>query len=383
MRHRSRHIHYPLLLSNLMAIKYLLGLVLFMGLSLSCSNTSVSSQAVKTDTTRINLVYEFKDIMASNMVFIPGTNKVVINHAVDALIIDFKNNKIIKKIPSPEPDDLVQHIEVSKRGDRLLISTPTAAQVWDLKSLTLLASFSSAKNSRLSGLSPNGKSLIFDQKIYDISNRKVILEFEHDMVPFSLAFSDDGRYLVTDGHMSGASIVDIKSNKQLKAIFEEGMQQIRFKDNQSFYIASGSKLEPELGGYYPDAISLYTLDNLKPTYHYSSSNRISCWEKLSNNKILLTKIDGSIELLNLQLKLEQSWSLDGTVTACASGKNNQVWLASKNSGIYLFNTNTGKIINVIESVKDPAQLILSENNYLGIVKSVKDGSHINIYLITD
>jgi len=365
-----------------MPVKYLSALVLFMGLSLSCSNVSVSSQPVKTDTTIASLVYEFKDIMASDMAFIPATNNVVINHAVDVLIVDFKKNKIIKKIPSPEPDDLIQHIEVSKQGDRLLIATPTAAQVWDLKALTLIASFTSKKKSRLSGLSPDGEKLVFDQHIFDISSRKTIMEFEPDRVPFSLAFSGEGRYLVTDGHISGASVIDIKSKKQLKTIFENGMQQIRFKDFRSFYIAAGSKLLPKSGGYYSDAISLYSLDDLKRSHHYTSSKRISCWDKLFDNKILVTKIDGSIDLLTPQLLSEKTWTPGIKITACVSGTAHRVWMASEKSGVYLLNIKSGEIIKFIEAINDPAHLILSDDNkYLGIVKSVKDGSHINIFSI--
>jgi len=360
--------------------------ILLYSLSLLGVSSCVTTQQIKieTDTSKVKKIYTYNDTMSADLAFVPGSNKAVINRHEDALVIDYINNKTMAKLPSPAVDYSIEDIVVSSQNKNLLLATKNAAQLWDLQTLKPLISLKSKAYSRINALSIDSNLLIFDKRLIDTSNNKLLMEFSHDTAPFEYSFSNEGKYLVIDGHMSGISIINIEDRKQLNTLFEDGVKQIEFSsnDNHLFYAGYGSKLLVNLGGYYSSSIGLYDINKLKRVENYTPSSRISCWVKLPDNRILASLVDGSLQLLNAQLEVKKSWQTGDKVSSCIAGNDNNVWLASQTTGVYVFNVNSGKLDRVIETINDPARLVLSENNkHLGIVKQMRDGAAVSIYSI--
>jgi len=354
------------------------------GLSYTGITSCVNTQQIKieNDTHKAKLIYQHKSFMSINVAFVPESSQAIINNSENALIIDYEKNNEIGTLPSPDTDYSINSVSVSPDNNSLLLATKTAVQLWDINTLKPLSSFTSKKYSQINAFSPNGKYLIFNEKVINLSSNQVVMEFSHDVVPTEYDFSDNDQFLAIGGHISGTAIIDIENKLQMNTIFNKGMQSTRFGINSDLYSGYNSKLLPDLGGYYAASIGLYDIKNQQRQHEYTPSNRISCWVRLSNNKILATLVNGKIQLLSQQLDLEKSWQLGDKITLCAAGNNNTAWMGSEKAGIYLFDLNSGVINRVIESINDPAQLVISKDGtHLGIVKQMRDGAGVNIYSI--
>ena len=344
------------------------------------NESTIRKRVEVVDKELINPLYKMNDIMARSIHFIPGSHLVMINRSVDAYVIDLKTGQPVNRILSPDSEDFIKSISVSKQNNRVAVSTRKQVQVWDVLSMALMHSSYSQQNSLMNGLSNNGEYLIFNQRIYHISEARALMPVKYDKRSVDFDFSENGQYLAIEGMSDSVTIIDLKKQKQLAALAVNNISGIAIKDDGTVYIGGGTVSAEIQKTDLTTSIHQYSMKSGRMMAAFTPVEMIRCWQALKQDQLITVQVNGNVQLLDKDLRILHKLSLGGRVTACDVSEAGDVWVASETSGIYYVSADSMKSQAVVVEkflpvVSSVSSIVVSEsNNYIGVTKANPDDS---------
>jgi len=368
------------LLSYVLNAKYLIFIVSLTTTSCAFNVSNIKTSSIVKATSNYKQVYEKQAYTNQKINFLSAGHSLAISDSSDVLIVNLKNNKIIKKLKTP--DSMITSSFASKSGNRFILSTDMSTQIWDTQSWELLKKFDAKQLSKLSGISPNGDILYFDSTLWSLDNYKIIKNTGDELQPGSYAFSNDSQYFITSEHRFGAIITHIKDKDDgITTTRINNIDKTKFRSDNNYYVSYNAKFIVEQGGYLAGTIGLFNIERHDVINSYTPGSRITCWTVNNNNGILVSLFNGDIVLLNEKLKITHKWHIDNDhIYTCINANNNDIWLGGKKTGLYKAEltgktlTKTYETSNMITGLK-----ISDDNKKLGLVEAITGGSIVKIF----
>ncbi len=258
--------------------------------------------------------------------------------------------------------------ETDSAGRIFVQADRRTADVWDLTTGKQVQSFKSITGqSSYTRLSPDGKVLFFDSRLWDMTTAEQKMEFYDNPVQRA-AFSADGRYFALGG-MVTTQWLDLQT-KQIERLPDE-------RKTSQLQFGSGNRLYRSYG--WMDEIAVSQLGDNKTRITFEPRSGIACWTLLPNYQVFTALMDGTLVWLDEDLNIKKQWRSELNVTACLPDKHQRVWLGTEKSGLLKLNLEQGLLKQVltythlIESIK-----LSSDENYLGLLLKPHE-SRVEIY----
>ncbi len=289
--------------------------------------------------------------------------------------------------------------ETDSTGKLFVQADRRTADVWDLTTGKQVQSFKSITGqSGYTYLSPDGKVLFFDNRLWDVTTAEQKIEFAYNSPINSVAFSEDGRYFARGGR-SGIQWHDLQTKqewfdpdtKQVKWLpnllpDEAKTSQLQFgRDNRLYrsYGASNDSAPWVNASHWMSDIAVSQLGDNKTRKTFEPRSRIACWALSPNHQVFAALTNGTLVWLDEDLKIKKQWHSELKVTACLPDKQQRVWLGTYDSGLLTLYLEQGRLKQVlpptywIKSVK-----ISADENYLGLLLMPHE-SRVEIYKTAD
>jgi len=356
--------------------------------SLCCllvSCTYINSPAVETSSIiktapRFKQIYKNREYSDQKLNFIANTNLLAISDVEKVIIINLKDQSLVKKISSA--DSMIKSGISTQNGKKFAISTDMSTQIWDTTNWKLLKQFKSKQVSKLSGVSSNGHILYFDGTLWSLDTYEKIKYFGDETDPGSYDFSNDNQYFITSEHHFGAVIIPINSkNNDILTNRINNLEKVKFRSDNNYYASYDAKFIVKQGGYRAKTIGLFNIKNNDLINSYSPNSRITCWTVNDDSEILMGLFNGDIVLLNDKLEITHKWHIDNDhIYTCEKGNNNEVWLGGRKTGIYKADLTSKTLSKTYETSNMITNLKVSpDNKYLGMTEFLIGESIVKVF----
>jgi WD40 repeat protein len=320
-------------------------------------------------------VYAYQSGGVSVFHFIGTTQRITLTEEYDKTrVIDVVTQQDIH-IFLQAPGGSKSFAETDSAGRIFVQADESRADVLDLATGKWMQSFKPVRSygSRYTFLSPDGKVLFFDSRLWGVAKAEQIIELDDDPIN-SAAFSADGRYFARGGRF-GTQWLDLQTKKVERLPDEAKTSQVQFgRDNRLYrsYGANRSDSAPWLhqsASNWMNEIAVSQLGDNKTRKTFEPRSRIACWALSPNHQVFAALVDGTLVWLDEDLKIQKQWHSELKVTACLPDKQQRVWLGTHDSGLLALYLEQGRLkqvlpstIHWIKSVK-----LSSDENYLGLL----------------
>jgi len=352
-------------------------------LLVSCTYNNVpaveTSSIIKTAPS-LNQIYKHREYSDQKLNFISNTNLLAISDVEKAIIIDLKDQSLVKKLYSA--DSMIKSSTPTQNGKKLVISTDMSTQVWDTTNWKLLKQFNAKQASKLSGISSNGNILYFDGTLWSLGTYEKIKYFGNEIDPGSYDFSNDNQYFITSEHHFGAVIIPVNSNNNdILSNRISNLEKVKFRSDNNYYAGYDAKFIVKQGGYRAKSIGLFNLKSNDLINSYSPNSRITCWTVNDSDEILMGLFNGDIVLLNDKLEITHKWHVDNDhIYTCEEGNNNEVWLGGRKTGAYKADLTSKTLTKIHETTNMITDIKVSpDNKYLGMTEFLTGESVVKIF----
>jgi len=359
--------------------KHLILIISLITASCAFNASNIKTSPIITSASNYKLVYEKQAYADQKINFISAGHTLAISDSSDVLIVILKNNKIIKKLKTP--DSIITSSFASENDNRFILSTDMSAQIWDTQNWKLLKKFDAKKLSKLSGISPNGDILYFDSSLWSLDSYEKIKNTGNGLQPGSYDFSNDGQYFITSEHRFGAIITHINNKDDGITINRiSNIDKAKFSSDNNYYASYNAKFIVEQGGYLAETIGLFNIEKHDAINSYTPDSRITCWTVNDNNGILVSLFNGDIVLLNKELDITHKWHIDNDYIYTCSNANNNIWLGGKKTGLYRAELTGKTLTKTYETSNMITDIVISnDNKRLGLVENITGGSIVKIF----
>ena len=315
--------------------------------------------------------------------FIGTTSRITLTNREKTRVIDYLTQQDIHTFLA-DPYETLYFSETDEAGKLFVQAGPDGADVWDLVTGKRVHSFKPARYFNIdTRLSPNGKVLYFDHRLWDMTTAEQIkMDLGDDLIRRSAAFSADGRYFALGGR-PGTQWFDLQT-KQGEWLFAEiDTSDIQFGRDKRLYRSYG-RSAADADGIRRREITVSRLDDNKTRATFTAPARIVCWVMLPNQQQFVALADRTLLWFDEDLNMKQQWRSELEVKACLPDTHNRIWLGTDKRGLLRLNLEQGLLKQVlpythrIESVK-----LSPDENYLGLVLAPRDISRVEIYNTAD
>ncbi len=334
-------------------------------------------------------LYAHQEENISSFNFIGTTPRITLTGLAKTRVIDVVTQQDIHTFLRTQ-DGKLTFSEINSIEKIFVQANYRTADVWNLETGKLAQSFKSVSSgSSDTLLSPDGKLLFFDDRLWDVATAKQIMELT-DLPINSAAFSIDGRYFARGGR-SRIQWFDLQTKKVEWLPDEVKTSHLRFGRDNRLYRSYGASSDgapwiDQTASHWMSDIAVSQLGDNKTRKTFEPRSRIACWALLPNHQVFAALMDGTLVWLDEDLKIQKQWHSELKVTACLPDTHNRIWLGTYDSGLLTLYLEQGQLKQVLPSTYWIQSIKLSaDENYLGmlLLSSGDPSRKIEIYKTAD